>query len=158
MFNPKYEILLTKNSFLRDEFICLGSQVICIIDYLKGLLPSHLWYGADVVATGEEVMNLDLNSTQLKLIGNDADFVQLCSSIDQFLSGVFVCANHDLPSCNVVGEELETEDPPFRSINIEQIIAEIRAFDTSYFIIYLKDKNLLNKLIEKFHPSEVTEA
>ena len=42
--------------------------------------------------------------------------------------------------------ELETEDEPFRPINANGILIEIRAFDTTYFEIYSDNKELIIKI------------
>lgn len=75
MFNPKYRVLLTNKCFPSDNFICLGSQLISIINVLKTFLPNHVWYGADVDAVGKGAKKFDMNSIQLKLIGTDLQFI-----------------------------------------------------------------------------------
>lgn len=50
MFNPKYQAMLSKTCFSGDDGICLGPQLILIIEGLKDFLPAHIWYGGDVEA------------------------------------------------------------------------------------------------------------
>jgi len=46
--------------------------------------------------------------------------------------------------------ELETEDKPFRSIDSDGILMEIRAFDTTYFGIYAEDLELITKISKQY--------
>lgn len=155
MFNPKYRLLITKKCFPSDQCICLGSQLISIVNLLKKVLPIHIWYGANVNATGEGANELDINGLQLNLIGTDRQLLQYCSKISQFMCGVFLCVDrNDLPP-NFQDIELETEDEPFRPISCDGILVEIRAFDTSYFEIYSEDERIIKELSEKFSFSEL---
>ena len=95
MFNPQYRVLLTKNCFYSDNAICLGTQLILIINTLKEFLPEHTWYGADIEAIGKNANKFNTNKFTLKYIGNDLQINQYCSEIDQFMSGVFLCVNNE---------------------------------------------------------------
>ena len=156
MFNPKHQILLKSKCFPEDKFICLGIQLISIVNALKNFLPKHLWYGADVDAMGKGAMQTNINDAQLNLIGTDLDFIQYCAGIDQFIWGVFLCIDKSFSSQNIEGVELETEDPPFRSIDCNGILLEIRTFDTSYFEIYSESEEIINVISKKFNSSELT--
>ena len=89
MFNPQYRLLITKKCFPSDQFICLGSQLISIVNLLKNIIPTHIWYGADVDATGKGAKELDINGFRLNLVGTDQQLVQYCSKITQFIWGYF---------------------------------------------------------------------
>ncbi|MEL7431103.1 MAG: hypothetical protein AAGI90_01040 [Chlamydiota bacterium] len=43
------------------------------------------------------------------------------------------------------------EDEPFRSLDLDGVLIEIRVFDTSYFEIYSENKLLMEKLAELYH-------
>lgn len=146
MFNPKYRILLTSKCFPGDKAVCLGTQLISAINSIKVFLPSHIWYGADVEAVGKGAMKHQLNDIQLNAIGFDLQFIEYCSTIEQFIWGVFVCVDSNFSSQNIRGVELETEDEAFRSIACDGVQIELRAFDTSYFEIYSEEINLLTKI------------
>ena len=150
MFNPKYRVLLTSKCFPRDKVVCLGNQLVSIINFIKNFLPNHTWYGADVDAVGKGAKKYNLNNIQLNVIGNDLQFVKYCTEIEQFIWGVFLCIDSRFLSQNIQGVELETEDKPFRSINCEGVLIEIRAFDTSYFEIYLEDLRLIKQLSKTY--------
>ncbi len=153
MFNPKYRVLLTSKCFPTDKVICLGTQLISIINFLKDFLPKHIWYGADVDAVGKGAMKTDMKDIKLNLIGTDFQFIQYCSGIDQFIWGVFLCIDSNISSQNILDIELETEDEPFRSIACNGIIIELRTFDTSFFEIYSEDEMIIKKLANKFNCS-----
>lgn len=44
-----------------------------------------------------------------------------------------------------------TEDEPFRSLDLNGVLIEIRAFDTSYFEIYSENKILMERLAELYN-------
>ncbi len=146
MFNPKYRILLMSECFSRDRVVCLGTQLISIVNSIKDFLPQHVWYGADIDAVGKGAWKYNLNRFQLKLIGSDLQFIEYCSEIEQFIWGEFLCIDCNSSSQNIQNVELETEDEPFRPIDCTGVLMEIRAFDTTYFEIYSQDIELMQKI------------
>lgn len=151
MFNPKYRVLLTKKCFPKDAVICRGAQLVSIVNSFKDFLPRHIWYGADVSAMGKGAMKHQLNAIQLNTIGNDLNFIEYCSGIEQFIWGVFLCIDSNFSSQNIKGIELETEDEPFRSVACDGVIVEIRTFDTSFFVIYSDDQFVIEKISKLFN-------
>jgi len=156
MFNPKYQILLTRKYFPQDKVVCLGTQLISIVSLIQAFLPGHMWYGADVDAVGKGAKKCNINNIQLNVIGTDFQFIEYCSDIEQFIGGVFLGINTNFVSQDIQGIELETEDEPFRSIPCEGVLIEIRAFDTSYFAIYSEDLDLMEKTA-KIYDIEIDE-
>ncbi len=156
MFNPKYQVSLKTECFPRDTFICLGTQLISIINALKDFLPKHVWYGADVAATGKGAMKTNINGFQPNPIGTDLDFIQYCTGINQFIWGVFLCIDSSYLSQNIKNVELETEDEPFRPIDWNGILLEIRTFDTSYFEIYSETEEITQIISKQFNFTELT--
>ncbi|MEX0961297.1 MAG: hypothetical protein WDZ28_00360 [Simkaniaceae bacterium] len=151
MFEPKYLIRLDTKVFSNAQAICLGSQLLSIIKNLSELIEPHIWLCADIDAISSIPQKLGIESFQLKKIGDDSSLINLCENIDQFLSGIFVAiikknqANlNDLDLCT------RTEDEPFRSLDLDDVLIEIRAFDTSYFEIYSENKPLMEKLAELY--------
>ncbi len=151
MFNPKYRILLTSKCFTRDKVVCLGTQLISIVNSIKDYLPQHVWYGADVEAVGKSARKHNINDIQLNVIGTDLQFIEYCSEIEQFIWGVFLCIESNFSSQNIQGVKLETEDEPFRSITCDGVLIEIRAFDTSYFEVYSEDVALMKNISIKYN-------
>jgi hypothetical protein len=150
MFNPKYRILLLRKCFSRDKVVCLGTQLISIVKSIKDFLPQNVWYGADIDAVGKGARKYNLNGIKLNVIGSDSEFIEYCSEIEQFMCGEFLCINGSSLSRNIQNVELETEDEPFRSIECDGILIEIRAFDTTCFEIYSEDFDLINKISKTY--------
>jgi hypothetical protein len=152
MFDPKYLIRLNTKAFSDAQAICLGSQLLSIIKTLSELIEPHIWLCADVDALSPIPQKLGIESFQLKKLGEDSSLIDLCENIDQFLSGIFVAIIKknqtnlsDLDLC------AGTEDEPFRSLDLDGVLIEIRAFDTSYFEIYSENKLLMEKLAELYN-------
>jgi hypothetical protein len=150
MFNPKCRILLMSKAFPRDKVVCLGTQLISIVNSIKGFLPQHIWYGADVEAVGKNVKKHKLNGIRLNIIGTDSQFIEYCSEIEQFIWGDFLCIDSNFSSKNIQNIELETEDVLFRSINCEGVLLEIRAFDTTCFEIYSEHVELIKNMSKMY--------
>jgi hypothetical protein len=150
MFKPKYRILLTSKYFPQDKVIGLGTQLILIINSIKKYLLPHTWYGADVEAVGKAAKKYNLNGMQLNIIGSDLQFINYCSEIDQFIWGDFLCIDDNFISQDFQNIKLITEDKSFRSINVDGILIEIRAFDTTYFEIYSENEKLMAKVSKTY--------
>lgn len=146
MFEPKYLIRLTKKVFLQDPVVCLGSQLKSIVENLSELMEFHVWFGADVDAISPMPKKLGIDSFQLRKIGDDQSLISLCENIDQFLSGVFVAVKEIKQNCKYSELRVGTEDEQFRSLSLDGILIEIRAFDTSCFEVYSDDPILIERL------------
>jgi len=151
MFNPVYRILITNKFFTQENFICLGTQLIFIINSIKDFLPSHIWFGTDVDATRKSINNYNLNSTQLNIIGTDSQFAKYCSTIEQFIWGEFLCIDTNFSFQNFQNIKLVTEDEPFRPIPCKGVLIEIRTFDTTFFEIFSEDIELMKNLSKIFN-------
>lgn len=150
MFTPKCRVLITSKCFPEDKVICLGRQLISIVNSIKDFLPEHVWYGADIKAVGNGIMKYNINTVQLNVIGTDSLLIEYCSEIEQFIWGEFVCVDSRISSQNIQGVKLKTEDEPFRSIRCEGVLLEVRAFDSTYFEIYSEDIELIKKIANKY--------
>ena len=148
MFEPKYLIRLDKKAFSHDQVVCLGSQLKSLVKNLSELIGPHVWFGADVDAISPMPKKLGIDSFQLKKIGESHSLVSLCENIDQFLSGVFIAVKEKNQNFKCSELRIGTEDEQFRSLNLEEVLIEIRAFDTSYFEVYSNNSILMEKLSE----------
>jgi len=155
MFSPKHRLVIRATSFPTDQFICLASQVISIVQFLINLTPPHTWYGADVEALEIKPSELDIYRSQLNVIGSDEELIQYCLNVDQFIWGVFISIYHNTPFQNIQQIKIKTEDPPFRPIPCKGVLIEIRMFDTSCIEVYAEDENLLKKLSAYFQHSRL---
>ncbi|MBS0625364.1 MAG: hypothetical protein JSS32_04870 [Verrucomicrobia bacterium] len=146
MFKPTYLIRLDRKVFSQDQVVCLGSQLKSIINSLEKLIEPHVWFIADVDAISPIPEKLSINSPKLKKIGNDRSIINVCEHIDQFLSGIFIAIKRENQDFKCSELSVRTEDEQFRSLNLEGILIEIRAFDTSYFEVYSDNHNLMEVL------------
>ena len=156
MFAPKYLIRLDKNVFFSDQVVCLGYQLKSIIESLGKLLEPHVWFCADVDAISPIPKKLSIDSFQLKKIGNNSYLIELCENIDQFLSGVFIAVKESNQNIKLMDLCIGTEDDQFRFLDLNGVLIEIRAFDTSYFELYSEDAGLMRKLSKMYNVSMCT--
>src|ERR1700689_580017 len=141
MFEPKYLICLNKTVFFPEQVVCLGSQLKSIIKNISELIEAHVWFCADIDAFSPIPKKLGIDLFRLKKIGNNSSMINLCENIDQFLSGVFIAIREENEKLQCPDLRVGTEDEQFRSLNLEGVIIEIRAFDTSYFELYSDDSD-----------------
>ena len=121
---------------------CLGSQLAAILKTILEFSGNGTWYASDVDTTCDNLKISHLRGPRPKKIGSIDDMIDLVKTVQQFLYGVFILLSVD------AGKELKvecyTEDDPFRTC--DNIIFEIRTFDTSYFLIYSNNLQILNTL------------
>lgn len=149
MFRGKFCLVLEVENFYPDIAVCLGSQMISIINFLEIELPSHIWYAGDVNAIGLSTKKYNLNSKFIKKIGPTTSLINRCLEVDQFLSGVFFAIQSN-PLQGDINIQVDTEDEQFRLLNVDGILIEIRAFDTSFFEIFSEDVTTIKRLSDKF--------
>lgn len=149
MFKPKFHLILSKEHFYPSTVICLGSQMISLIDFLETRLPPHTWYIADIDAIGQTTKKYNIQSRLIKKIGPASSLKKICAEIDQFLSGVFFAVQNGQQD-ESIDVEVDTEDKPFRILNINGVLLEIRAFDTSFFDFFSENEKILKELSENF--------
>lgn len=131
---------LGPNSFRSKYGCCLGIQLASIVELLPG---DWEWYSADV----DPVNDTDLSESSVSLVGSSADLVQQVSRIDQLESGVFLAvANAGGPPR--FRSEVLTDDP--LDSDIGDALLEIRAFDTSYFDVIVRDRHCLRRLLDRY--------
>jgi len=146
MFEPTFLIRLDKKAFSHNQVVCLGSQLKSIVKNLSELIEPHVWFGADVDAISPMPKKLGVDSFQLGKIGDSHSLINLCENIDQFLSGVFIAVKEKNQNFKCSELRIGTEDEQFRPLNLDGILIEIRAFDTSYFEVYSDNSVLMEKL------------
>ena len=147
MFNSKLCLLLKAEVFKDKTAACLGSQFIEIINFLKKSIPSCTWFAADLDCYGNDHLR-EFSGYSLKKLGGYSELIKLSEKTVQFLSGVFIAANHSGEMEKAI--EVSTEDERFRPIDCDDVLIEIRAFDTSYFEVYSDFTPLLEELSNHF--------
>ena len=124
------------------DFDCLGEQLVSILNFIYPDVKHGIWYASHVEAVTIPPFILNYTSLSPQRVGPFEEMLTLSKNVDQFLSGVFLLYPTD------VGFQLNfkchTEDEIFRDIG--DALLEIRAFDTSYFIISTNDFDLLHKI------------
>lgn len=149
MFKPKFHLTLTTEHFYPSTVICSGSQLISIINFLETKLPPHTWYSIDIDAIGSKGQPYNPESNIIKKIGTSSSLKKICTEVDQFLSGVFFAIDN-AKNYESISIEVNTEEKPFRILNIEGVFLEIRAFDTSFFDFFSEDAQILKELCTHF--------
>lgn len=150
MYKPKFLIRLKAENFPQSEAVCLGTQLITIIEFIKENFEPHIWLAADVDAFSDLPEKFDLHQLHLKKIGNDSSFIKLCKGITQFLSGVFFAVEEIFENQEIQKIEVSTEDEAYRPVNLNGVLCEIRAFDTNFFEVYSENERFINALANQF--------
>ena len=151
MFKPKYLTRLSKNNFSLNDFACQGEQLGDILNFIKNLLPPHIWFGSDIWTNSNRYLNDNFESFKLKEIGDLTTLICLASQTSQFMNGIFVAIKKEETFLEASFDlELGTENEEFRIIDLTGIIIEIRAFDTSYFEIYTENLDLIQKIASHY--------
>jgi len=140
---------LKKDSFNNSYAACLGVQLFELLSFIENIIPRHVWYGADLDSTSNDEI-LSFTSFSLKKMGSISSLKKIANKTEQFWSGVFLAIKSEI---NIKKHPimLGTEDPEFRIINLDGIIIEIRAFDTSHFEILSEDIELIKKIAVNYH-------
>lgn len=143
---PNYCIKLSGKDIDNTNISCTGKQLILIIDELmkQGVWT---WYAADVQVVPAVNDWIEYKRLLPCLVGGSLKFKQLANKVEQFLSGVFLGVNERYHHKRF-NLEFETEDKVFRDIDMASI--EIRAFDTSYFEVYVVEEKDIKGLSKRF--------
>jgi hypothetical protein len=128
---------------------CLGTQLIDIVSRVDSIVGNLCWYCADVAAH-MALPDCFTFQSYPKLIGTSDELKHALRDIDQFESGVFFATEN----CEqfVVCESVEFfthSKQEFREIG--NACLEIRAFDYSYFEVYIRSRDLADSLSLYFH-------
>ena len=142
MNQPQYVLSIT-----HERVTCLGEQFVIILQFLQPILKNGIWYASDVETLTNKIKVEHLKTAIPKKIGTTEDLIAFSKGVDQFLSGVFLLMPKDY------GEQLDikyyTEDDPFRDLG--DAILEIRTFDTSFFLVYSNDLQVIEALSKAFN-------
>jgi hypothetical protein len=125
---------------------CTGLQLVEILMILKVRLTDHRWLIADV-STNDGKIPAEIIFGQLSIISSTEELIEISSNIDQYLSGIFLSIPMRInnPRMRIL---LDTEDDP--TLDLEDSILEIRAFDTTYFEVYSSELDILRVISNHF--------
>jgi len=144
---PQCYLLIEQEAFTDKSAACLGSQLIELAHFFEQAAPFCTWHAADLDCYGNDHLR-EFSGYSLKKLGGYKELIQLSEHTVQFLSGVFIAANHSGEMEKAI--EVSTEDERFRPIDCDDVLIEIRAFDTSYFEVYSAFTPLLEELSNHF--------
>jgi hypothetical protein len=151
MSKPTKLLRLRPEDF-KSEAVCTGQQLARIVDATEKVLGHLRWHYADVepLETSDDFSD----GTSPTLVGSARELQLRAARTSQFVSGVFLGTriDNDLRA----GAEWCTEDDPFRELQGAQV--EIRAFDTTYFDITVREEELLLDLRRELGGTIVTPA
>lgn len=157
MYAPKYLIRLSPDKFKLTYAGCLCEQLRELLESAHQLLPPHHWYGADIDVDYYEKDFIKHRDFLIRKIGNSLALTEGILPERQFLSGVFMAISEGVSDDKIEAIEVGTEDDMFRSLDLDDVLLEIRAFDTSYFEVYSEEKELINALSNRFKGCEIIE-
>lgn len=148
-----YEIILKSENLDDDYVACTGKQLIMIVNSLANQLRDYQWHIADIELNcysddfnDDEYILPDPKNKSL-LIGNSECFIKYLKNVGQFMSGVFLGVKDNTNEISCENDEFWTED---RSPYLKLAEIDIRAFDTSFFILFTSDENIAKQINEDF--------
>lgn len=136
-------ILRLDHKYFRNENICLGGQLVEIINCIKEETSDLVWFTFDVLASSNQVVK-ELFPDEYSEFLSTEELIQKANEIIQFYSGVFIGIKK--------GKHVEwnfdrlpdtEEDEGLQHLEAE---IEIRPFDTSYFEVYGMDRSIEYKI------------
>jgi len=145
-----FRLQLSGESIEGDIISCLGSQLARIVRVATDFFGEKVWYVANVDFFGKK---MQLSTRTPVRIGNPEQFIEFVQSIDQFLYGVFLAVEINISNPRF-REDINTEDSI--SVDLGDATLEIRAFDTSYFEILTREKQIADMLAEVFSVQAVS--
>lgn len=130
-----------------EKVNCLGEQLAAVLEQIKLLSGRGVWYACDVDTTCDNLKIQCFMNYFPRRVGTIDDMIHLANSIDQFLSGVFLLLTSDFGK--QLNSEYSTEDEQFR--DVKDAILEIRAFDTTWLLLFSKNRNFIYEINKHFN-------
>jgi hypothetical protein len=142
---PLKTILLSPIAF-GDTTSCLGGQLIVLLRVIDAFYPHLRWYVADVRTTGGSLTSYR-QSTPV-LTGDTKLLIEAVQNVEQFESGVFAGVPCSIEQPRFRSGGLWTEDED--CADLCDALIEVRAFDTSYWLVAISDPELGRCIDEHF--------
>jgi hypothetical protein len=142
MTSRAFVIRLMKGHF-NSEVVCTGPQMQQILEAVKTEIADCIWFVADIDAFQVLPMGIERHNSIPALIGPTEELIEFAGNVDQFLSGIFLAVPEAMLSINWTND-YDTEAPAFK--DMVEVVLEIRAFDTSFFLLYSRNLVLLERL------------
>ncbi len=154
MSKPSAQLILRMRHWNKDTAECTGAQIAAVMRETEHLTGDLVWFVADAEQNSGMPLPLPIEGRTPMEVGVTAVATAFVETVDQFTAGVFLAVPQQrLP---VSWHEVRTEDEPYRDIG--DAIIEIRAFDTSYLLLYAHDEKYLRAVAQSFDPSAETQG
>ncbi len=144
------QIALSRLELNNERISCTGSQLASILHEIEDQLHELTWYVVDVLARNHYCLELyeEKEGSQIPLkVGTTQDLIDFVLPVPQFESGIFLAVPTSMgPNIHWTPNLFNTENEEF----IEPSILIVRAFDTSYFEILSKKKDVIDRLTVRF--------
>jgi hypothetical protein len=130
------------------QFMCTGKQLAEVIATCSNVAPGLFWWAADVEVTDAEDFWSPYVTHEPVLLGGAEQFLSKIRMVDQFRRGVFLgqTSRSQARPIRSGGFWTEDEDPTENG----GIQIELRAFDTTYLILYSWDETISAALDVRF--------
>lgn len=128
-----------------NDVSCLGRQLVLIVDALGEEANRWVWFAQDIDAYHDLPAPLSRDSAEFQEIGTTEEMKQLAKAVDQLLSGTFVAILDDSNGILPCSYQKDTNH-----VLLELYSLIIVAFDTSYYEICSRNKQLLERLSQRF--------
>jgi len=129
---------LSLGSVLNSE--CEGQQLVTLLEKIR--VDIAVWFAADV--NSKPMFPSQFSSQTPERLGSTSRLISMSGEVDQYFSGVFLGLINDISDAKLLEQNYNTEDK-YSDMEINFDI-EIRALDTSYFEVYLKNSAWLKGL------------
>ncbi|MCK6524645.1 hypothetical protein L6R49_24830 [Myxococcota bacterium] len=148
MGTPPMVRTLRDAQFQRARFMCTGEQLAELLTTCSNAAPGLLWWAADVQVTGAMDLWSPYRPQAPRLLGGVDQLLSKLRAVDQLQSGVFLGQrpSRQAPPIRDGGFWTEDDDP----VESGGVQVEVRAFDTSYFLLYCWDETILAALDVRF--------
>lgn len=144
-------LLRLDHRYFKDEFSCLGEQLVEIINCIREETSDLMWFTFDVDVNSNQVVKELFSNAYWEFLSTD-ELIQKAKEINQFYSGVFIGikkGKHVEWNSNRLPETEEDEGLQHPEAEIE-----IRPFDTSYFEVYGMDRSIEYKIKSCLLPAD----
>jgi hypothetical protein len=131
---------------------CTGKQLTSILETIKGAIVDCQWFVVDILSPGQYVIQPytgKKGDCQVPLkLGDTTNMINFAATVYQFEKGLFLCvSSNKTENIQWNTSVFDTENPDF----IEPSELIIRAFDTSFFEIVSKRKNVIQILQNRYN-------
>ncbi len=151
---PELMLKVTSKCLDNDSVECTGEQLSMLVNIISVTFEDLTWYASDVDMMPYMDFWKMYHDDDLKIVGETKKLEDMSRIVPQFLSGVFIAIqNSDIGGPSI--KNFSTEEEMF--VDIGNASIQIRAFDTSYFEVYLSKKEGSEGLLENLSCAELVE-